>query len=126
MRLLMLALFAASSDMTITVAQLTQFIESAVSMKQPDRQGAEYLKHVKLKEKLDDRTIEELQGKGAGPKTVAALKLMGEGTATLAPPPPPVVQPKAAPIPPPDSIEQGKILNAVREYAIAVGFMSSG
>jgi hypothetical protein len=114
----LLLLVAASSDMTITVAQLRQFIESAVKMKQPDKQVADYLKSVKLKEKLDDKTIEELQGEGAGPKTVAALKLMGERTATMAAPPPPAAVVKAVPIPPPDSIEQGKILNAVREYAM--------
>jgi hypothetical protein len=61
-----------------------------------------------------------LQGLGAGPKTVGALKELGETTAKLAEPPPVVEQRKAeAPqASPPDSIEQSKILDAVREYAL--------
>ena len=72
---------------------------------------AEYLHHVKMVEKLDDRTVEELQGMGAGPKTVAALRELGDasGSLPMAAPPPP--KPVIVPIAPPDSIEQGKILD---------------
>jgi hypothetical protein len=110
----------AGSDMQLTVPQLKAFITSSVNLKQPDKQVAEYLKHVKLTNKLDDQTIEDLQSLGAGPKTVAALKQLGEVTAKLADPGPVVEQPKAEVYqePPPDSIEQGKILDAVREYAL--------
>src|SRR5580704_6024473 len=115
---LVLALaLAATSEMSLTVNQLVKFIQSAIQLKQPDRQVAEYLKHVKMSEKLDDQTIEDLQGQGAGPKTVAVLKELGtasQGLAKAAPPPPPkaaYVQP-----PPPDSIEQGKIIQQAREY----------
>lgn len=109
---------AASSDMKISVEQLGQFIKSSVSMKTPDRQVAEYLKHVKLTNKLDDKTIEDMQSMGAGPKTVAALRDLGGHSATLAVAPPLVEKAKPTPIPPPDSIEQGKIIGAVREYAM--------
>jgi hypothetical protein len=114
------SIVSAGSDMQLTVPQLKAFIQSSVSLKQPDRQVAEYLKHVKLTGKLDDQTIEDLQSAGAGPKTVAALKGLGEATAKLPEPAPVVEQPKveAAQAPPPDSIEQGKILDAVREYAL--------
>ena len=61
----------------MTVAQLVMFIRSSVELKQPDRQVAEYLRHVKLTDKLDDRTIEDLQSLGAGPKTVAASARAG-------------------------------------------------
>jgi hypothetical protein len=110
--------FAASAEMSLTIDQLIKFIHSAVhDLKQPDRQVAEYLKHVKMREKLDDQTIEDLQSQGAGPKTVAVLKELGTASQSLAkaaPPPPPkaaYVQP-----PPPDSIEQGKIIQQAREY----------
>ena len=53
-------------------------------MKQPDKQVAETLRHFKMVEKLDDRTIEELQSLGAGPKTVAALKELGDASAQFA------------------------------------------
>lgn len=108
----------ASAQMQLTVEQLVGFIKSSITLKQPDKQVADYLKHIRLTNKLDDRTIEDLQGLGAGPKTVAALRELGETSANLAEPPKVVEQPKAAPIPPPDSIEQGKILEEVRDYAL--------
>src|SRR5271155_855491 len=52
---------AATAEMNLTVAKLVQFIHSAIDLKQPDRQVAEYLKHVRMVEKLDDKTIEDLQ-----------------------------------------------------------------
>ena len=108
----------AASEMRISVEELITFIKSSISLKQPDRQVAEYLKHVKLSNKLDDRTVEELQSMGAGPKTVAVLHDLRDSSASLAAPPPPVEKVKAAPLPPPDSIEQGKIISEVREYAM--------
>src|SRR5271166_3395021 len=76
----------AASDMTMTVDQLTSFIKSSVKT-YPDKQIAEYLKHVKLTNKLDDQTVEDLQGLGAGPKTIAALHDLRDSTEKLAPPP---------------------------------------
>src|SRR5580700_4007045 len=108
----------AASEMPLTVAKLTDFIRSAAQMKQPDKQVAETLRHFKMAEKLDDRTIEELQSLGAGPKTVAVLKELGDASASLpaaAPPPP---KPVVVPIPPPDSIEQAKIIDEAREYVL--------
>lgn len=110
---------AATPEMNLTVAQLVMFIKSSVQLKQPDRQVAEYLRHVKLTDKLDDRTIEDLQSLGAGAKTVAALRELGTASATLpAPPPPPPPKPVYVPPPPPDSIEQAKIIDQARDYAM--------
>lgn len=111
--------FAATSEMKLTVNQLVKFIESAVKLKQPDREVAEYLRHVKLSNKLDDRTIEDLQGMGAGPKTVAALHDLRDSSATLTAPPALPPPPLKIEIPPPDSIEQGKILEEARQYALS-------
>lgn len=108
----------AASDMRLSVQDLVAFIRSSINLKQPDRQVAEYLKHVKLSNKLDDRTIEELQGMGAGTKTVAALRELRDSSTSLAAPPTVVEKVKAAPLPGPDSIEQGKIISSVREYAM--------
>jgi hypothetical protein len=110
-------LFAAS-EMSMTVAQLVMFIRSSVELKQPDIKVAEYLRRVKLTDKLDDRTIEDLQSQGAGPKTVAALRELGDASANLpsaAPPPP---KPVYVPPPPPDSVEQARIIDEAREYAL--------
>ena len=112
------AVLTAAAEMNLTVAQLVMFIRSSVQLKQPDRQVAEYLRHVKLKDKLEDRTIEDLQSLGAGPKTVAALRELGEASAELdgAPPPPP--PPVYVPPPPPNSEEQAKIIDEAREYSL--------
>ncbi len=54
---------------------------------------------------------------GAGPKTAEVLRRLIETSKSLPaaapPPPPPVVQP----IPPPDSVEQARVLDAARDYA---------
>ncbi len=50
---------AATAEMSLTVAKLVEFIQSTIKNKQPDRQVAEYLKHVRMAEKLDDQTIED-------------------------------------------------------------------
>jgi hypothetical protein len=110
--------FAATQATTISVDNLVRFIQSTIQLKQPDKQVAEYLRHVKLSNRLDDRTIEDLQGMGAGPKTVQALKDMRDISATLPAPPPPAPKPVVVGIPSPDSIEQGKILSDVRDYAL--------
>jgi len=107
---------AASTEMSLTVEKLVAFIRSSIQLKQPDKQVAEYLRHVKLSQKLDDQTIEELQGLGAGPKTVAALKDLSGSSASLPAAPPPAAKSYIAPIPGPDSIEQAKIIDEVREY----------
>ena len=79
---------------------------------------AEYLRNVKLTDKLDDRTIEDLQSLGVGPKTVAALRELGEASAGLATAPPPPPTPVYVPPPPPSSDEQDKIIEQAREYAL--------
>ena len=54
----------------LTVSQFVSFIQSSIKLKQPDKQVAAYLDKLKLSERLDARTIEDLQGQGAGPATV--------------------------------------------------------
>jgi len=110
--------FAATAEMKLSVDQLVKFIQSAIQLKQPDKQVAEYLHHVRLSNKLDDRTIEDLEGQGAGPKTVAALHELRDVSATLPAAPPPPPKPVVVQIPQPDSIEQGRILDDVRGYAL--------
>jgi hypothetical protein len=104
---------------SVSVADLVKFIKSAIEMKQRDAEVAKYLGHMKLTDHLDDRTVEELQSLGAGPKTVAALREMVDSSAKLPePPPPPKALPPPPPAPPPDPTEQGKIIVAAREYAL--------
>jgi hypothetical protein len=106
----------AAGEMPLTVAKLTDFIKSAVQLKQPDKQVAETLRHFRMTEKLDDRTIEELQSMGAGPKTVAALKELGDASASLPEAAPPAPKPVLVAPDPPDSVEQSKIIDEARDY----------
>src|SRR6266851_4795585 len=90
---------ALAAAQTLSVEKLKGFIESSVKLKTPDKQVAAYLKHIQLSDKLDDRTIEDLQGMGAGPQTVAALKALADASKNLAAdaPPPPTPKPAAVP-----------------------------
>jgi hypothetical protein len=87
-------------------------------MKMPDKEIAAYLAKVKLSEHLDDRTVEELQGEGAGPKTVAALDSLASASASLPKPQPKPVQPAYVPPPPPPPEEQSGIISEMRDYAM--------
>ncbi|HXF27965.1 MAG TPA: hypothetical protein VN610_11850 [Bryobacteraceae bacterium] len=115
---LTLALGGLASEMSLNIDQLGSFIRSSINLKLPDKQVASYLHDVHLTQKLDDRTIEDYQSMGAGPKTLEALRRLRDASASLAVAPPPVEEVKPAPIPGPDSVEQKKILDAVREYAL--------
>jgi len=102
----------------MTVEQLKSFLQSSVQLKQPDKLVAAYVRKIKLSERLDDRTVEDLQGIGIGAKTLEALHELEEASTSLgtaAPPPPKVVY---VPPPPPDSIEQKKVLAEATEYAL--------
>jgi hypothetical protein len=61
--------------------------------------------------------VEELQGAGAGPQTVAALKGLITESASLEPPPPPAPKLVVEGPPPPDSIEQKRILAEITDHA---------
>jgi hypothetical protein len=116
---LVAACFLAFAQGALTVNKLREFLKSSIQMKMTDQEMAKYLKTVKLSERLDDRTIEDLQGQGLGPKTVAALHNLRDATATLkeaAPEPPPPPPPPVKP--PPSAEEQGRIINEARERAL--------
>ncbi len=109
----------AAAQTRMTVEQLVKFIRSSVQIKQTDKEVARYLKKVALSERLDARTIEELQAFGAGPKTREALNELAAASKTLPPPAQPVaVFQERAEIPPPDPAEQKRVLAAAREYAM--------
>jgi hypothetical protein len=108
----------AGSESGYSVEQIKSFVQSAIELKNPDKEVAETLRHMKLGEKMDLSIVEALQDKGAGPKTVAVLKELATESASLpeaAPPPP---KPVYVPPPPPTSEEQAKLLDEVKDYAI--------
>ena len=109
---------AAATAHGMSIAQLRQFIESSIKQKIPDKEIAQYLKTMKLSQKLDEETVETLQGGGAGPKTVAALKEMIAASNTLAAAAPAVEAPKPPPIPPPPYDEEQEVIKDMPEYAL--------
>jgi hypothetical protein len=110
----------APAQTRMSVDEVVRFIKSSIKLRQEDRLVADYVQHkIKLTEKLEDRTVEDLQGMGAGPKTVAALHKLGELSASLpVAPPPQAPAPPPPPIPPPNSEEQKAILAEIRENAL--------
>src|SRR5579862_7304342 len=85
----------ALAQQTLSIDKLVEFLESSIKMKMQDKQVAAYVSRIHLNQKLEDRVIEQLQGDGLGPKTVAALRQISTSTNSLpaavlkAPPPPP-------------------------------------
>ena len=116
--LLLVLAAALEAQAKLSTDQLVSFIKSSIQLKHDDIKVADYIKKIKLSDKLDARTVEMLQGLGAGPRTVMALKGLMTESASLpeaAPPPP---KPIYVPPPPPDSIEQKKILQEITDSAI--------
>jgi hypothetical protein len=103
----------------MSVNQLEQFVRSSIAQKHKDGEVADVLKNVRMTEKLDARVVENLQGLGAGPKTVAALRALVPLSASLAnAAPPPPKAPALPPIPIPSEAEQKRIIADVTKYAL--------
>jgi hypothetical protein len=116
--LLVVLSIAAQAQSKLTVEQLVSFVKSSVQLRHDDRQIANFIKkNVKLSNRLDARQVEDLQGMGAGPQTVAALKGLITESASLEPPPPPAPKLVVAGPPAPDSSEQKQILAEITEGA---------
>ena len=122
---LLAAVFAvslAATAQTLSVRELIGFIQSSERLikegKQTDSEVAKYLAKVRLTERLDDRTIEEMQSSGIGAKTLQALQALRDRTKDLMAAKPIAPEARPAPIPPPSSEEQAAIISDVREYAL--------
>ena len=119
-RLAVLALVACLcgwAQTSLTVEQVVSFVRSSIQLKHSDRSVAEYLRTVKLRYRLDEGSIVELQAAGAGPRTVEALRALLAASKEL-PAPPSAKAGKAPPdIPPPSRAEWKKVIEDAREYA---------
>ncbi len=119
------ALCLAAAAATMSVDKLFTFVQSSLQLikegKMTDKDLADFLleKTTKLTERLDDRSIEQMQSLGIGPRTLAALRRLEEQSQSLPAAKP--IEPPSAPAqaPPPSSEEQAAILDGVRAYALA-------
>ncbi|HYO80570.1 MAG TPA: hypothetical protein VES20_04145 [Bryobacteraceae bacterium] len=116
--LVLLLSIAASGQVRMSVDQLKTFLLSSKKLGHTDRQVADYLKNIKLTQRLDAGTIEDLTGV-IGPKTIEALRRLTDTAKDLPAAPPPPARAPAVVIPPPSSMEQGRILDQVQEYGRA-------
>ncbi|MBM3735190.1 MAG: hypothetical protein FJW39_05325 [Acidobacteria bacterium] len=106
------------AQMKMSVNQLVQFIRSSVQLKHPDKQVAAQVRKLALTDRLEDRIIEDLQGLGAGPRTVEALQGLRDQSKALTPAMIAAPKAPAPPIPPPSADEQNKVLAAARDFAL--------
>src|SRR5688572_8889165 len=104
--LLALAVTVWPAEVRMTVEQLKSFIQSSGRLGHSDRQVADYLRNVKVTQRLEAGVIEDLQAAGTGSRTLEALRKLSEESRSLPAPPPPPPKPVVVPIPPPDSLEQ--------------------
>jgi hypothetical protein len=113
------AAFLAMGQQTITVQKLIEFVKSQVQLikqkKGTDKELALSLASIRLSDKLDVSVIEDLQADGAGPLTVKALQRLQQQSSGLRAA---VIEAPEVyvPPPPPSSVEQGRILDEVRQY----------
>jgi hypothetical protein len=116
-----LALLALSisiwAQRAMSVDELVKFVSSSVKLNHPDKQVAQALQSIKLNYQLEERVIEELEGLGAGSKTVARLRTLRLESLNQPKAPPPVQQQVIAPLAGPSLAEQDRILAMARERA---------
>jgi len=84
-----------------------------------DKDVALYLAKAKMAERLDDRTMEEIQGLGVGARTLKELQRLRDESHDLAAAKPLDIGAKPAQAPPPSSEKQAAIIDDVRDYALA-------
>jgi hypothetical protein len=103
-----------------SVDQLVGMLRSNIQLKAPDKDVAKFLKSVHLTQRLDDKTIEQLQSEGLGPKSVEELRALGAASASLPTAEVKKIEPPAPKVeePPPSQAMQQKILDEAREYAL--------
>ena len=104
----------------MSVDRLVAFVQSSEKIikeekTMTDKQLAEFLSKVKLTEKLEAKVVEDLEALDLGPLTRRALEKLRVDSQALTASSLKQVLPDE-PIPPPSSLEQGAILDAVRDY----------
>jgi len=111
----------AAAQMKMTVGQLKSMLRSSIQLKHPDKQVADYVKNIRLTERLTERDIQELLAEGLGPRTAETLKAIAAATHSLPKPPADPARPAAPPppMPPPSAEQQKKIIEEARELALS-------
>jgi hypothetical protein len=109
---------AAHAQRQVTIPELVSFIKSAIQLHNDDRKVADAVRKLKLADRLDAATVEDLQGAGAGPRTLAALRELIDTTNALPAAPPAEPAPAVVTIPPPSEADQKRILAEITQNAL--------
>ena len=116
--------FAAWAQQSMTIVELSKFIYSSThnaNVHLSDKEVADYLGKVRLKEKLDESTLEKIQAENPdlGARTFGALKALKDKSANLpAPKPGETAMVYSAKAAAPSNEEQGRLIDAIRDYAL--------
>ena len=88
MRCVLLAVLCSAlwAEVRMNVEQLRAFITSSTRLGHSDKQIADYVKNIRMIERLDASTVEDF---GAGPRTTEALKRLSDASKDLPAPKPP-------------------------------------
>lgn len=118
-KVVILGLLAAAAGIgqQMTVNALVKMVRSSIELNHKDKEIAGYLRKVKLTERLEMSVIEDLQGLGAGPRTLDALQALRAASLEL-PRGRVAEEPKKPVVPPPPAEEQERIIKAVTDYAL--------
>src|SRR5205809_7668269 len=85
---LVACLMAPAQTKTMSVEKLVIFLRSSIKLKMDDKAVDDYVRKIKLTYRLEDITIETLQGVGVGPMDVHALIALTTTSACLSASPP--------------------------------------
>jgi hypothetical protein len=108
------ALWAAQPESRVN--EVIALVRSQLAENRPDAQVAKEVRKIKLAERLEDQTIEELESQGAGPKTIEELVGLRDRSREL-PEPAAALPFKHGPRPPIE--EQRVMLSEARQTALA-------
>src|SRR4051812_47403374 len=92
---------AAYGQRPMSVPDLVTFIKSSIQLHNDDRAVAATVRRLKLTNRLDAGTVEDLQALGAGPQTLAALRELITASSSLPVAVPAAPAEPAPTIPPP-------------------------
>jgi hypothetical protein len=111
---------AAIAAESTTTNEIVALVRSAIQAQEPDQKLAKALHKLKPTERVDSRTVEELESEGAGPLATAELERFLESSEKL---PEPAEAPSFPHPSAPDAGEQRRTLEAARR--IALGYVDS-
>jgi hypothetical protein len=111
---LLTACLSAAAQGGDSIRDVVAAVRAGLARNHGDSQTAKNLRKIKLRERLDDRTVETLESEGAGPETMSQLLLLRDRSSALPPPAAPAIEEPPAPT----AAEQQRIWNAAHENAI--------